>query len=121
MKLIELKEIATGMGITPDMARQFGKLSAKATWQAAIDAVRTDWDTAANDDELDEPEPTTSQPTQYGPELVILIPVLLFILTAQLVWRGVLHAWPPVSRWLYREFIGGLASAAILLYRPRLN
>lgn len=119
MTLKELKAQASAMGITPDDARQHGKLSAKKTWQAAIEATRTDWDAAADDDELDEPTPA-SQPQQYGPELVVLIPAMLFILTMQLVWRGVRYVWPPVSRWLYHEFIGGLAAAALLLYRPKL-
>jgi negative regulator of replication initiation len=39
MTLNELKTKAAAMGITPDMARNFGHLGHKATWQAAIDKM----------------------------------------------------------------------------------
>ena len=40
MTLNELKAQAAAMGITPDEARAHGKLTAKATWMAAIDEVK---------------------------------------------------------------------------------
>jgi hypothetical protein len=75
MTLVELKEKAIGLGLTPDDVRQHGSLSKKATWEAAIDAIgRQSVETVPGDDfvqnqeaianiETTQPKPTDSAVT----------------------------------------------------------
>ncbi|MBH8576958.1 hypothetical protein I8752_29045 [Nostocaceae cyanobacterium CENA369] len=68
----ELKQQATALGLTNDDVKTFGKLSAKATWQAAIDnhlatnepvetitLLPSPWDNA-------EEYPTAEQPASHA-------------------------------------------------------
>lgn len=109
-----------------DRIREYGDLRKPSTWEAAY-AKCSEAIALAADAALSEVEPeeladtdTLASSTQYGPELIVLIPVLVLILTAQLIWRGIRWVWPKVSCCIYHECIGGLTGTAVLRYRPRL-
>lgn len=128
MTLTQLKTRAAELGITADDARQYGKLSAKATWQAAIDKMSEAIALAADATaEAQPPAETTAEAVTsavysqqsrdafywicYAVVLTVFATFLLAAKVAQLTWQasaplrhrasGRIHSewWAAVGAW----------------------